>query len=88
MSTVAPSKIKEFTPESLEKIVYKSVETIPTREPNDQYRLGYSVWQLVTEKKGTLQSAVHQSGARMLIPEADVIRTIAAALKQSGISVE
>jgi hypothetical protein len=88
MPTVAPSKVKEFSPESLEKIAYKSVEAVPTREPNDQFRLGYSIWQLITEKKGTLQSAVRNASARILIPESDVIRTIAAALKQAGISVE
>jgi hypothetical protein len=87
MSTVAPSKVKEFSPESLEKIAYKSVEAIPTREPNDQNRLGYCVWLYLSEKKGTLQSAIHNSGARVLIPETDVVRTITAALQQAGITV-
>jgi hypothetical protein len=87
MSTIAPSKVREFPDSSLEKIAYKSVEAIPTREPNDQNRLGYCVWSYLAERKGTLQSAVHNSGARILIPEAEVLRTITAALQRAGISV-
>ena len=87
MTTVPPSKVKEFSPSTLEKIAYTSVSTIPTREPNDQSRLGYCVWQFLSERQGTLAQAIHTSGARLLIPEADVLRIVGESLKQAGISV-
>ncbi len=88
MTTVAPAKIKEFSQSTLEKIAYSSVATIPTREPNDQNRLGYCVWHFLSERQGTLAQAIRTSGARILIPEADVLRIVAESLKQAGISAE
>jgi hypothetical protein len=88
MTTVAPAKVKEFSPSTLEKIAYASVSTIPTREPNDQNRLGFCVWGFLSERQGTLAQAVHTSGARLLIPESDVLRIVSDSLKQAGISVE
>ena len=88
MSTVPPSKVREFPATTLEKIAYSSVATIPTREPNDQNRLGYCVWHYLSERHGTLAQAVHTSGARILIPESDVIKIISDSLKKAGISVD
>jgi hypothetical protein len=88
MTTVAPAKVKEFSPSTLEKIAYASIAAIPTREPNDQNRLGFCVWSFLSERKGTLAQAIHTSGARLLIPESDVLRIVGDSLKQSGISVE
>ncbi|MDA0987258.1 MAG: hypothetical protein O3A55_06655 [Bacteroidetes bacterium] len=87
MTTVPPPKVKEFNPETLEKIAYKSVSTIPTREKNDQFRLGYCIWLFLSEKKGTLKQAVQNSGARVLISEPDVIKIISDDLKNSGINL-
>ena len=88
MSTVPPSKVKEFPPSSLEKIAYRSVASIPTREPNDQNRLGYCIWHFLSERHGTLLQAIHTSGARVLIPESDVVRIVTDSLKKDGISLE
>jgi hypothetical protein len=88
MATVPPSKVKEFPASTLEKIAYSSVATIPTREPNDQNRLGYSVWHYLSDRHGTLVQAIHTSGARILIPESDVLRIVSESLKKAGISVE
>lgn len=87
MTTISPSKVKEFDPTSLEKIAYNSVKTIPTREPNDQYRLGYSIWLWLTERKGTLEQAIKTAGARMLIAEKDAVKIISDELKKEGIEV-
>jgi hypothetical protein len=88
MATVPPSKVKEFPASALEKIAYNSVATIPTREPNDQNRLGYCVWHYLSDRHGTLVQAIHTSGARILIPESDVLRIVSESLKKAGISVE
>lgn len=87
MATIAPPKIKEFDPSSLEKIAYASVQSIPTKEPNDQYRLGYSVWIFLKERKGTLPQAVKNSGSRTLIPESEVLSIIKKALTDSGLEI-
>lgn len=86
MATSAPAKVREFAATSIEKIAYTSVSEIPTREPNDQFRLGYSVWLMLTEKNGTLEEAVTTSGARLLIAQADAVRIIGEALTRAGVS--
>ncbi|MHB1048727.1 MAG: hypothetical protein ACYC09_01510 [Bacteroidota bacterium] len=87
MATVAPPKIKEFDSSTIEKIAYNSVKTIPTREPNDQYRLGYSVWMFLSEKRGTVELAVRNSGSRLLISEPDAVAIIKQELKNSGVEL-
>ena len=81
MSTLAPSSVKQSDPSALEKIAYDSVKQIPTKEPNDQNRLGYNVWIFLKEKNGTVADAVRQSGARILIPEKEAVAIIEAVLK-------
>ena len=85
MTTVAPSTVSLFDPASLEKIAYESVKTIPTKEPNDSYRLGYHVWNYLKDKKGTLADAVKRSGSRILIPEKEAITIIESELKKSAL---
>lgn len=85
--TIPPSKVKEFDPTSLEKIAYTSVSSIPTREPNDQYRLGYSLWQWLNSKHGTIEQAIKNSGSRILIPESDAVKTIKQELQKAGIKI-
>ena len=81
MATVAPSTVRPFDDATLEKIAYNSVKAIPTKEPNDQYRLGYHIWNMLKEKKGTVTEAVRHSGSRILIPEKEAVAIIEAALK-------
>ena len=85
MSTQPSAKVRPFAPTSLEKIAYASVESIPTREPNDQYRLGYCIWNVLTEHTGTIADAVRTSGARLLIAQSDAVRIITDALTAAGI---
>lgn len=85
MTTIAPPKVKEFDASTIEKIAYSSVKNVPTREPNDQYRLGYSIWMFLTETRGSVELAVRNSGSRLLIPEQDAIATIKQELKKAGV---
>lgn len=85
MTTIAPPKVKEFDASTIEKIAYSSVKNVPTREPNDQYRLGYNIWMFLTEKRGSVELAVRNSGSRLLIPEQDAIATIKQELKKAGV---
>jgi hypothetical protein len=86
MATSTAANVREFAATSIEKIAYTSVKDIPTREPNDQFRLGYSIWNFLTEKNGTLEGAVKTSGARLLIAQNDAVRIIGEALERAGVS--
>lgn len=88
MTTIAPVNIKKFDSSSLEKIAYNSVSTIPVREPNDQYRLGFAIFTMLKEKKQTLDQAIKTAGARILISESEVAHIIRTQLSAAGIKVE
>lgn len=88
MTTKAPAKVKEFPPESIEKIAYLSVGDVPTVEPNDSNRLGYYVWIWIKDKKGTLENAVKESEARLLLPPNEAVKIIRESLKTLGITIE
>ena len=86
MTTKAPSAVREFSPESLEKIAYASVSTIPTEEPNDRNRLGYHIFRWIVSKQGTIEEAIMASGSRLHISLKEAVRIIRENLQKSGIS--
>lgn len=85
MTTKAPPTVREFPPESFEKIAYASVSGIATQEPNDRNRLGYHVWQWLLNRQGTLENAIKVSGARIYISHAEALKTITDNLKKQGV---
>lgn len=87
MATKPPPTVKEFPNDTLEKIAYSSVSTIPTQEPNDRNRLGYHVWQWLTNREGTLADAVKISGSRMHISREEALKIIEENLKKQGIQL-
>ncbi|HTY37329.1 MAG TPA: hypothetical protein VMH23_09470 [Bacteroidota bacterium] len=87
MTTKAPAQVTAFPAESLEKIAYNAVSTIPTQEPNDRHRLGYNVWMWLVDRKGTLEQAIVASGSRMHLAPAEVLRIVSEQLKQQGIQL-
>lgn len=87
MSTKPPAAVQEAPADSVEKIVYQSVADIPTEEPNDRSRLGYTLWLWLTEGKGSLVDAVRESGARLHIPRTEAVRIIGEKLAAAGIPV-
>jgi hypothetical protein len=83
MATKPPSEVKRYPEDSIEVKAYKSVEDIPTREPNDRNRLGFHVWRWLTEKNSTtLKEQIAVSGARLLIDETEAMQKIIARLKE------
>lgn len=64
MATKPASRIKESSPESLEKKASAAVADIPTQEPNDRNRLAYCLWMWMRDQKGTLEEAVRAAGTR------------------------
>ncbi|MBI1803970.1 MAG: hypothetical protein HYR77_05830 [Ignavibacteria bacterium] len=86
MTTKPPSPVQEYPADSLERIAYQSVSTIPTQEPNDQNRLGYHIWRWLMTKQGTLEQAIAESGARLNVSKQDALKTIREALAKRGAS--
>lgn len=84
MTTKAPASIKEFPPNSLEKIAYSSVEGIPAEEPNDLNRLGYHVWLYLTGKIDSLEVAVKMAKSRLNVSEDEAIKIIRERLRARG----
>jgi len=87
MTTKPPAKIKIASGQSLERVAYQSVVSVPTVEPHDQDRLGYNVWKYLTERRDSLEVAVKTAGARLLISEEEALQRIRQSLNQQGIQV-
>lgn len=85
MTTKPPPATAPFPEDSREKIAYDSVADILTAEPNDRYRLGYHVWRWLSTRQGTLDEAVRESGARLGVPQDEVVRTIRGVLVSRGV---
>lgn len=87
MTTKPPPSVAESPSESAEKLAYSVVSDIATREPNDRNRLGYHVWAWLSERRGTLEQAVKNSGSRTEQPLEEVYRIIAKRLEEKGIKL-
>jgi hypothetical protein len=87
MTTKPPLPQKPASDQRLEGIAYASVAGIPTVEPHDRDRLGYSIWLWLKLRRDPLEVAVHAAGARLLIDEDEVVRTIRDRLSQQGVAV-
>jgi hypothetical protein len=85
MTTKPPPSVTAASPESIERIAYDSVSSIPTQEPNDRYRLGYHVWLWMTKHEGTLEDAIKVSGARILMPPQEALKIIQDKLREQGV---
>ena len=85
MTTKPPASVREFSPETVEKIAYLSVSTIPTVEPNDRNRLGYHIYRWLVSKQGTLVQAIIESGSRIQIPPLEAAKIIQESLQKSGV---
>ncbi|MGA2624305.1 MAG: hypothetical protein ABSF91_10665 [Bacteroidota bacterium] len=88
MTTKPPSSVQEFPATSVERIAYESVGTIPTEEPNDRNRLGYHVWRWLTNKQGTLEQAIAESGSQLKISPAEALKIISESLQKHSIGIK
>ncbi len=88
MATKKPPEIKPHPDDSVEAIAYKSVEQIPTREPNDLNRLGFHVWRWLTDSANTtLDEQITVSGSRLLISKGEAKERILQALKDMNVTI-
>lgn len=83
MGTKPPPDVKKYPEDSIEAKAYRSVEDIPTHEPNDRSRLGFHVWRWLTmDNKTSLGEQITVSGARLLINKAEAEERILKKLKE------
>ncbi len=87
MTTKPPSTVQSASEESLEHVAYSAVEGIPTVEPHDLDRLGYSIWLWMKYRRDPLHLAVKTAGSRLLISEEEAVDRIRAKLKAKGITL-
>jgi hypothetical protein len=85
MTTKPPSPVKPAAGESLESIAYACVASIPTVEPHEQDRLGYSLWLWLKHRRDPLEVALKASRVRLKIGEEEALARIQESLKGHGI---
>lgn len=85
MTTKPPSAVEKAAETTNERIAYDSVAGVDTAEPNDRYRLGYHVWRWLSNRQGTLEEAVRESGTRLNIPVEQAAALIRGSLASKGI---
>jgi hypothetical protein len=73
---------------NVEQIAYESVSSIPTLEKNDNYRLGYNVYQALVGKLESIEVAVQSANVRSEMKPTDICNTIREKLKSSGIEIK
>jgi hypothetical protein len=87
MTTKPPSSIVEFPVESLEKLAYNIASEILAQEPNDNNRLGYCLWGWLSERRGTLQQAIHAAGTRTKLSDEEILAAISKRLEEKGVKL-
>ncbi len=87
MTTKAPSSVKPSPDQATEKAAYAAVADIPVADPHDRDRLGYCVWLWLSQRRDTLEEAIHNAGAHLKIDEAEAVKQIRAKLQQQGITL-
>jgi hypothetical protein len=87
MTTKRPLPIAEYPAESLEKIAYSIAAEVPAQEPNDNNRLGYSLWGWLSEQRGSLMQAVQAAGIRTKLTKEEIVAILSKKLEEKGIKL-
>ncbi len=87
MTTKAPAAVQPSPESALERIAYAAVEGIPTVEPHDRDRLGYTLWLWLKFRRDPLEAAVRSACARFEISEEEALKRIRERLTASGVSL-
>ncbi len=87
MTTKAPSPVKPASDQATEKTAYAAVADIPVADSHDRDRLGYCLWLWLSQRRDTLEEAVHNAGAHLKIDESEAVKQIRAKLEQQGVKL-
>ena len=77
-----------MTSTNIEQIAYESVSSIPTLEKNDNYRLGYNVYQVLAGKLESIEVAIQSANVRSDMKPTDMCKIIREKLKSSGVEIK
>lgn len=87
MTTKPPSAVQPAPESALERIAYGAVEGIPTADPHDTDRLGYTLWLWLRHRRDPLEAAVRSACARFEISEEEALTRIRERLTASGVAL-
>ena len=73
---------------NFEQIAYESVSSIPTLDKNENYRLGYNIYQFLTGKLDSVEVAVQCANIKSDMKPNDICNIINEKLKNSGIEIK
>jgi len=68
--------VRHWPDSSLERIAYRSVESLPVKQSSDANRLGYYVYCFLKGEYPSLTDAVRISQAEILLRSEDAVNTI------------
>jgi hypothetical protein len=88
MTTKAPSPVRPAAGGTLEAIAYASVADIPTADPHDRDRLGFTIWHWLKHRRDPFDVAFRNAGARLMIGEEEALGKVRARLRESGVALE
>ena len=77
-----------MTSNNVEQIAYESVSSIPTFEQNDNYRLGYNVYQFLIGKLESIEVAVKCANVRSEMNPIDICNIIREKLQSSDVKIK
>lgn len=87
MTTKPAALVKPSDEMAAEKIAYAAVAEVPVLEPHDRDRLGYCVWIWLTTKRDSLEDAVKNANARLLIGFDEAMKLIQSGLENQGVVI-
>lgn len=87
MTTKPPAAVQPAPESALERVAYAAVEGIPTVEPHDRDRLGYTLWLWLKLRRDPLEVAVRSASARFEISEEEALKRIRERLTASGVTL-
>jgi hypothetical protein len=87
MTTKPPAAVRSAPESALERIAYAAVDGIPTVDPHDRDRLGYTLWLWLNHRRDPLEAAVRSACARFEISEEEALARIRERLTASGVAV-
>ena len=87
MTTKPPSAVQPAPESALERIAYAAVEGIPTVEPHDRDRLGYTLWLWLKHRRDPLEAAVRSACAQFEISEEEALTRIRERLTSLGVTL-
>jgi hypothetical protein len=87
MTTKAPSAVKPAPADSLERIAYGCVASLPAQDPHDLDRLGYHIFIWLGNRHDPLEMVFRSCCVKLSIDEEEALQRIRQYLTEHGIKL-